>query len=94
MENMEMVNEAVTNDTVQDLTEAVVSNKGGFKTSLAIGGAIGGAIVAGALLWDRVIKPLGKKIRVKLMKKKVVKVKKPCNTDSDPTDVDDVQPIE
>ena len=46
MENMEMVNEAVTNDTVQDLTEAVVSNKGGFKTGLAIGGAM----VAGALL--------------------------------------------
>lgn len=86
MENMEMVNEAVTNDAVQDVTEAVVSNKGGLKTGLAIGGAM----VAGALLWDRVIKPLG----VKLMKKKVVKVKKPCNTDSDPMDVDDVQPIE
>ena len=91
MENMEMVNEAVTNDAVQDVTEAVVSNKGGgLKTGLAIGGAM----VAGALLWDRVIKPLGKKVRVKLMKKKVVKVKKPCNTDSDPMDVDDVQPIE
>lgn len=90
MENLEMVNEAVTNDTVQDVTEAVVSNKGGLKTGLAIGGAM----VAGALLWDRVIKPLGKKLRVKLMKKKVAKVKKPCNTDSDPMDVDDVQPIE
>lgn len=90
MENMEMVNEAVTNDAVQDVTEAVVSNKGGLKTGLAIGSAM----VAGALLWDRVIKPLGKKMRVKLMKKKVVKVKKPCNADSDPMDVDDVQPIE
>lgn len=90
MENMEMVNEVAANEAVQDVTEAVVSNKGGLKTGLAIGGAM----VAGALLWDRVIKPLGKKVRVKLMKKKVVKVKKPCNADSDSMDVEDVQPIE
>lgn len=90
MENMEMVNEVAANEAVQDVTEAVVSNKGGLKTGLAIGGAM----VAGALLWDRVIKPLGKKVRVKLAKKKAAKAKKPRNADSDPMEVDDVQPIE
>ncbi len=87
---MEMVNEVAANEAVQDVTEAVVSNKGGLKTGLAIGGAM----VAGALLWDRVIKPLGKKVRVKLAKKKAAKAKKPRNADSDPMEVDDVQPIE
>lgn len=90
MENMEMVNEVAANEAVQDVTEAVVSNKGGLKTGLAIGGAM----VAGALLWDRVVKPLGKKVRVKLAKKKAAKAKKPRNADSDPMEVDDVQPIE
>lgn len=90
MENMEMVNEAVANDAVQDVTEAVVSNKGGLKTGLAIGGAM----VAGALLWDRVLKPVGKKLRMKLLKKKAAKAKKPHDEDSDPMGVDDVQPIE
>lgn len=90
MENMEMVNEVAANDAVQDVTEAVVSNKGGLK----IGLAIGGAMVAGALLWDRVLKPVGKKLRVKLLKKKAAKAKKPRNADSDPMEVDDVQPIE
>lgn len=90
MENMEMVNEVAANDAVQDVTEAVVSNKGGLKTGLAIGGAM----VAGALLWDRVLKPVGKKLRMKLLKKKAAKAKKPRNADSDPMEVDDVQPIE
>mgnify|MGYP004660954571 CR=1 FL=1 len=91
MENMEMVNEVAANDAVQEMTEAVVSNKGGgLKTGLAIGGAM----VAGALLWDRVLKPVGKKFRVKLLKKKAAKAKKPRNADSDPMEVDDVQPIE
>lgn len=90
MENMEMVNEVAANDAVQDVTEAVVSNKSGLKTGLAIGGAM----VAGALLWDRVLKPVGKKLRMKLAKKKAAKAKKPRNADSDPMEVDDVQPIE
>lgn len=90
MENMEMVNEVAANDAVQDVTEAVVSNKSGLKTGLAIGGAM----VAGALLWDRVLKPVGRKLRVKLAKKKAAKAKKPRNADSDPMEVDDVQPIE
>lgn len=90
MENMEMVNEVAANDAVQEMTEAVVSNKSGLKTGLAIGGAM----VAGALLWDRVLKPVGKKLRMKLAKKKAAKAKKPRNADSDPMEVDDVQPIE
>lgn len=90
MENMEMVNEVAANDAVQEMTEAVVSNKSGLKTGLAIGGAM----VAGALLWDRVLKPVGRKLRVKLAKKKAAKAKKPRNADSDPMEVDDVQPIE
>lgn len=90
MENMEMVNEVASNEAVEEVTEAVISNKSGLKTGLIVGGAM----VAGAVLWERVLKPVGKKVRVKLLKRKAAKARKPKNADSDPMEVEEVQPIE
>lgn len=90
MENMEMVNEVVSNDAVENLTEAVVSNGNAMKTGLVIGGAM----VAGAVLWDHVVKPVGKRVRTALLKRKAAKAKKPVKADSNTTNVDEVPPIE
>lgn len=89
MENTEMVNEIVSNDTVEYLTEAVVSNGNGMKTGLVIGGAM----VAGAVLWDRVVKPVGRKVRAALIQRKAAKAAKAVKADSNAVDVDEIQPI-
>lgn len=70
MENMDM-NEIITNDAVEEATEAVTSGKNGVKTGLIVGGAM----VVGAVLWEQVVKPIGRKVRIKIAQK-ALKAKK------------------
>lgn len=91
MENMEMVNEVISNDAVENLSGAGISSGSAIKTGLAIGGAM---MVVGAVLWDRVAKPVGKRVRTAFLKRKAAKAKKPVKADSNTTNVDEVPPIE
>ena len=90
MENMDM-NEIITNDTVEEATEAVTSSKNGVKTGLIVGGAM----VVGAVLWERVVKPIGRKVRIKIAQKKALKAKKAKEeVDLEDMEIEDIPEVE
>lgn len=90
MENMDM-NEIITNDAVEEATEAVTSGKNGVKTGLIVGGAM----VVGAVLWERVVKPIGRKVRIKIAQKKALKAKKAKEeVDLEDMEIDDIPEVE
>ena len=90
MENMDM-NEIITNDAVEEATEAVTSSKNGVKTGLIVGGAM----VVGAVLWERVVKPIGRKVRIKIAQKKALKAKKAKEeVDLEDMEIDDIPEVE
>lgn len=90
MENMDM-NEIITNDAVEEATEAVTSGKNGVKTGLIVGGAM----VVGAVLWERVVKPIGRKVRIKFAQKKALKAKKAKEeVDLEDMEIEDIPEVE
>ena len=90
MENMDM-NEIITNDAVEEATEAVTSSKNGVKTGLIVGGAM----VVGAVLWERVAKPIGRKVRIKIAQKKALKAKKAKEeVDLEDMEIEDIPEVE
>lgn len=90
MENMDM-NEIITNDAVEEATEAVTSSKNGVKTGLIVGGAM----VVGAVLWERVVKPIGRKVRIKIAHKKALKAKKAKEeVDLEDMEIEDIPEVE
>lgn len=90
MENMDM-NEIITNDAVEEATEAVTSGKNGVKTGLIVGGAM----VVGAVLWERVVKPIGRKVRIKIAQKKALKAKKAKEeVDLEDMEIEDIPEVE
>lgn len=90
MENMDM-NEIITNDAVEEATEAVTSSKNGVKTGLIVGGAM----VVGAVLWERVVKPIGRKVRIKIAQKKALKAKKAKEeVDLEDMEIEDIPEVE
>lgn len=91
MENMEM-NEIITTEAMEDtMTEAVASGKSGVKTGLVIGGSM----VLGAVLYERVVKPVGRKISAKIAGKVAArKAKKAEAVDLDDMDIEDIPDIE
>ena len=90
MENMDM-NEIITNDAVEEATEAVTSGKNCVKTGLIVGGAM----VVGAVLWERVAKPIGRKVRIKIAQKKALKAKKAKEeVDLEDMEIEDIPEVE
>ena len=90
MENMDM-NEIITNDAVEEATEAVTSGKDGVKTGLIVGGAM----VVGAMLWEHVVKPIGRKVRIKIAQKKALKAKKAKEeVDLEDMEIEDIPEVE
>ena len=94
MENMDM-NEIITNDAVEEateaVTEAVTSGKNGVKTGLIVGGAM----VVGAMLWEHVVKPIGRKVRIKIAQKKALKAKKAKEeVDLEDMEIEDIPEVE
>lgn len=90
MENMDM-NEIITNDAVEEATEAVTSSKNGVKTGLIVGGAM----VVGAVLWEQVVKPIGRKVRIKIAQKKALKAKKAKEeVDLEDMEIEDIPEVE
>lgn len=94
MENMDM-NEIITNDAVEEATEAVTSGKNGVKTGLIVGGTM----VVGAVLWEQVVKPIGRKVRNKIAReitrKKALKAKKAKEeVDLEDMEIEDIPEVE
>lgn len=90
MENMDM-NEIITNEAVEEATEAVTSGKNGVKTGLIVGGAM----VVGAVLWENVVKPIGRKVRIKIAQKKALKAKKAKEeVDLEDMEIEDIPEVE
>lgn len=91
MENMEM-NEIITTEAMEDtMTEAVASGKNGVKTGLVIGGSM----FLGALLYERVVKPVGHKIGTKIAGKMAArKAKKAETVNLDDMDIEDIPDID
>lgn len=87
MENMDM-NEIITNDAVEEATEAVTSGKNGIKAGLIVGGAM----VVGAVLWERVVKPIGRKVCIKITQKKAKKAKE--EVDLEDMELEDIPEVE
>ena len=90
MENMDM-NEIITNDAVEEATEAVTSGKNGIKTGLIVGGAM----VVGAMLWEQVVKPIGRTVCTKIAQKKALKSKKAKeDVDLENMEIEDIPEVE
>lgn len=90
MENMDM-NEIITNEAVEEATETVTSGKNGVKTGLIVGGAM----VVGAVLWEQVAKPIGRKVRIKIAQKKALKAKKAKEeVDLEDMEIEDIPEVE
>ena len=94
MENMEM-NEIITNNTVEEATEAVTSGKNGIKAGLIVGCSM----ISGAMLWEGVVKPIGRavctKIAQKIAQKKALKAKKAKEeVDLEDMEIEDIPEVE
>lgn len=97
MENMDM-NEIIMNDAVEEATEAVTSSKNGIKTGIKTGLIVGGAMVAGAMLWEQVVKPIGRNWSKGLhqyWQKKALKSKKVKeDVDLEDMEIEDIPEVE
>ena len=90
MENMEM-NEIITNDAVEEATEAVTSGKNGIKAGLIVGVTM----VVGAMLWEQVVKPIGRTVCTKIAQKKALKSKKAKEeVDLEDMEIEDIPEVE
>ena len=94
MENMDM-NEIITNDVVEEATEAVTSGKNGIKTGVKTGLIVGGSMVVGAMLWEQVVKPIGRTVCTKIAQKKALKAKKAKEeVDLEDMEIEDIPEVE
>ena len=83
MENME-TNDIITTEAIEEITEAVLTGKSGLKTAAKVG--IIGAVSIAA--WEFAVKPLGRKVKGLINKKKAAK--KPKKTEEEEIDLDDM----
>lgn len=83
MENME-TNDIITTEAIEEITEAVSTNKSSLKT-VALAGVIGAVSITA---WELAIKPLGRKVKGLIDKRKAAR--KPKKTDEDEIDLDDI----
>lgn len=83
MENME-TNDIITNEAIEEITEAVPTGKSGLKTAAKVG-VIGAVSIAA---WEFAVKPLGRKVKGLINKKKAAK--KPKKTEEEEIDLDDM----
>ena len=83
MENME-TNDIITTEAIEEITEAVLTGKSGLKTAAKVG-VIGAVSIAA---WEFAVKPLGRKVKGLINKKKAAK--KPKKTEEEEIDLDDM----
>lgn len=83
MENME-TNDIITTEAIEEITEAVPTGKSGLKTAAKVG-VIGAVSIAA---WEFAVKPLGRKVKGLINKRKAAK--KPKKTEEEEIDLDDM----
>ena len=83
MENME-TNDIITTEAIEEITEAIPTGRSGLKTAAKVG-VIGAASIAA---WEFAVKPLGRKVKGLIDKKKAAK--KPKKAGGDEIDLDDM----
>lgn len=83
MENIE-TNDIITTEAIEEITEAVPTGKSGLKTAAKVG-VIGAASIAA---WEFAVKPLGRKIKGLINKKKAAKKPKKTEEEIDLDDMD------
>lgn len=83
MENME-TNDIITTEAIEEITEAVPTGKSGLKTAAKVG-VIGAVSIAA---WEFAVKPLGRKVKGLINKKKAAK--RPKKTEEEEIDLDDM----
>ena len=92
MENME-TNDIITTEAIEAITETVPTDKSGLKTAAKVG-AIGAVSIAA---WEFAVKPLGRKVKGLINKKKAAKKLKKAEEDEidlDDMDLDEVPEID
>lgn len=77
-------NDIITTEAIEEITEAVPTGKSGLKTAAKVG-VIGAVSIAA---WEFVVKPLGRKVKGLINKKKAAK--KPKKTEEEEIDLDDM----
>lgn len=83
MENIE-TNDIITTEAIEEITEAVPTGKSGLKTAAKVG-VIGAASIAA---WEFAVKPLGRKVKGLINKKKAAKKPKKTEEEIDLNDMD------
>lgn len=83
MENIE-TNDIITTEAIEEITEAVPTGKSGLKTAAKVG-VIGAASIAA---WEFAVKPLGRKVKGLINKKKAAKKPKKTEEEIDLDDMD------
>lgn len=83
MENIE-TNDIITTEAIEEITEAVPTGKSGLKTAAKVG-VIGAVSIAA---WEFAVKPLGRKVKGLINKKKAAK--RPKKTEEEEIDLDDM----
>ena len=92
METIE-TNDIITTEAVEEIVDAVPTGKSGLKTAAKVG-VIGAVSVAA---WEFAVKPLGRKVKGLIAKKKAAKKsKKPADdeVDLEEMDLDDIPEID
>lgn len=91
MENME-VNDIITTEAIEEITEAVPTGNSGLKNVAKIG-AIGAASIAA---WELAVKPIGRKIKGLIIKKKAARKTKKAEeeVDLDNLEIDEIPELE
>ncbi len=83
MENIEN-NDIITTEAIEEITEDVPTGKSGLKTAAKVG-VIGAVSIAA---WEFAVKPLGRKIKGLINKRKAAK--KPKKTEEEEIDLDNM----
>lgn len=83
MENIE-TNDIITTEAIEEITEAVPTGKSGLKTAAKVG-VIGAVSIAA---WEFAVKPLGRKVKGLINKKKTAKKPKKTEEEIDLDDMD------
>lgn len=83
MENIEN-NDIITTEAIEEITEDIPTGKSGLKTAAKVG-VIGAVSIAA---WEFAVKPLGRKIKGLINKRKAAK--KPKKTEEEEIDLDNM----
>ena len=92
MENME-TNDIINTEAIEEIKEAIPTGKNGLKTAAKVG-VIGAASIAA---WEFVMKPIGRKVKGAIAKRKAAKAAKKAevedvdldNLDTDIPEIDE-----